>query len=270
MENLYIVAIILGIVEGLTEFIPVSSTGHMILVGSLLGFEGDKAATFEVFIQLGAILAVLVLYRDRFLNLILNLFADGIRFDDRGFTVWHVAIAMAPACLFGYLFHKPIKAYLFSDKTVLIGLVLGGLLMLAAAWWRGPLRPIDVLERINYRQALFVGLIQCLSLWPGFSRSGATIAGGMLAGMTPAVAAEFSFIVAVPMMAVATGYDMLKSYPLLDASDLPFFALGFVVSFVVAWAAIVWFLKLLQQIGLAPFAYYRFLVALLYGVLVIL
>ncbi|MZP29939.1 undecaprenyl-diphosphate phosphatase [Heliobacterium undosum] len=269
MENLYIVAVILGIVEGLTEFIPVSSTGHMILVGSLLGFEGDKAATFEVFIQLGAILAVLVLYRDRFLNLILNLFADGIRFDDRGFTIWHVAIAMAPACILGFFFHKSIKG-LFSDQSVVIGLVLGGLLMLAATWWRGPRRPVDDLERINYRQALFVGLAQCLSLWPGFSRSGATISGGMLAGMTSAVAAEFSFIVAVPMMTVATGYDMLKSYQFLDASDLPFFALGFVVSFVVAWAAIVWFLKLLQRIGLAPFAYYRFLVALLYSVLVIL
>ncbi|MBM7866083.1 undecaprenyl-diphosphate phosphatase [Heliobacterium gestii] len=269
MENLYLVAVILGIVEGLTEFLPVSSTGHMILVGSLLGFEGDKAATFEVFIQLGAILAVLVLYRDRFLNLILNLFADGIRFDDRGFNIWHVAIAMAPACVLGFLLHKPIKTYLFSDKTVVIGLIAGGILLLAANWIE-PRRRVDDLDRINFRQALFVGLMQCLALWPGFSRSGATIAGGMLSGMTSAVAAEFSFIVAVPMMVAATGYDMLKSYQNLSVGDLPLFAIGFVVSFVVAWAAIVWFLKLLNRIGLAPFAYYRFVAALLYFVVVIL
>ncbi|MTV48900.1 undecaprenyl-diphosphate phosphatase [Heliobacillus mobilis] len=269
MDSLYFVAVVLGIVEGLTEFIPVSSTGHLILVGNLLGFTGEKAATFEVFIQLGAILAVVVLYRQRFLNMILNLFADGFRFDGRGLTLWHVLVAMLPASILGLLVHKAIKTYLFSVQTVLIGLVLGAILMLVAMK-TGPKRPVSDLDDMNYRQALWVGLVQCLSLWPGFSRSGSTIAGGMLGGLTSKVAAEFSFIVAVPMMIGATGVDMIKSYQYLTASDLPVFAIGFVVSFFVAWAAIVWFLNLLQRIGLAPFAYYRFLLAFVYGVFFLL
>lgn len=251
-----IIAIIIGIVEGLTEFLPVSSTGHMILVGSLLGFEGEKASVFEVFIQLGAILSVFILYRDKFFRMM-----DLRRITcTQGLSAIHVAAGIVPVMAIAYVFHKPIKAYLFSPFTVIIGLVAGAILMLVAEKVSSYPKTKDV-EEMTVKQAFFVGFFQVLSLWPGFSRSGSTIAGGLLFGMSRKAAAEFSFIIAVPIMLAACLYDLLKIWNKLSIADLQMFAIGFVTAFVVAYISIVWFLGFLNRSSLASFAYYRFVVA---------
>lgn len=250
------IAIIIGIVEGLTEFLPISSTGHMILVGSLLGFEGEKASVFEVFIQLGAILSVFILYRQTFFNLF-----QPRKIQGAGFTIWHIAAGILPVMAVGFLLHKPIKTYLFSPLTVIIGLVAGAILMLAAEKLSGERPVTQQLDRISIRQATLVGLFQILSLWPGFSRSGSTIAGGLFFGLSRKAAAEFSFIIAVPLMLAACLYDLLKIWHTLSMADLSMFATGFVVAFFVAYLSIVWFLGFLNKSTLASFAYYRFIVA---------
>jgi undecaprenyl-diphosphatase len=250
-----IIAIIIGIVEGLTEFLPISSTGHMILVGSLLGFEGEKASVFEVFIQLGAILSVFILYRQTFFNLF-----DSRRIQGGRFNIWHVAAGILPVMAVAFLLHKPIKTYLFSPLTVIIGLIAGAILMLAAERLSG--RPMTrQLDEISIRQATMVGLFQILSLWPGFSRSGSTIAGGLFFGLSRKAAADFSFVIAVPLMLAACLYDLLKIWHTLSMADLSMFATGFVVAFFVAYLSIVWFLGFLNKSTLASFAYYRFVVA---------
>lgn len=255
--NENIIAVIIGIVEGLTEFLPVSSTGHMILVGSLLGFEGEKASVFEVFIQLGAILSVLILYREKFLRMM-----DLRRLTTtRGLSALHVAAGIVPVGLIGFVFHKPIKAYLFSPLTVIIGLVAGGLLMLVAEKFAKRPMTRDV-EDMTITQAFFVGLFQVLSLWPGFSRSGSTISGGLFFGMSRKAAADFSFIIAVPLMLAACLYDLSKIWNQLNIADLQMFAIGFGVAFVVAYISIVWFLGFLNKSTLASFAYYRFVLAI--------
>ncbi|QYR19509.1 undecaprenyl-diphosphate phosphatase [Paenibacillus sp. sptzw28] len=255
-----VTAVIQGIVEGLTEFLPVSSTGHLILTGRLLGFTGDKADTFEIIIQLGAILAVAVIYWRRLLGL-LGLAKVGT--DSAGATrlnLIHVILACFPAMLMGLIFQSIIKKYLFSPYTVLIGLVVGGIFMLIGQKMQ-PKVEAEGIDQLSYRQALLIGMFQCLSLWPGFSRSGATIAGGMLVGASYRAATNFSFLIAIPIMFAATGYELLKNYHSLSAADAGFFATGFVVSFVVALAAVMTFLKLLARLKLAPFAYYRFVLA---------
>ena len=254
-ENL--IAVIIGIVEGVTEYLPVSSTGHMILVGSMLGFEGEKASVFEVFIQLGAILSVLFLYRDTFYRMI----APGkLSIRGNGLSIQHVLAGIVPVMGVGYLLHKPIKAYLFSPYTVIIGLILGAILMLVAE--KVAKRPVvNNVDHISVQQAFFVGLFQILALWPGFSRSGSTISGGLILGISRTVAAEFSFIIAVPLMAVACVYDLLKVWDKLNMADLQMFAIGFGVAFVVAYFSVVWFIKFLNKSTLASFAYYRFVLA---------
>lgn len=265
----FLTPIILGIVEGLTEFIPVSSTGHLILTGDLLKFTGERAATFEIFIQLGAILAVVLLYRERFLRIFSkrNLM-EGLKFQQRELNLAHIAIAILPALAFGYLLHDVIKEYLFSASTVLIGLVVGGIVMIVSERLPVPAFATD-LDKINFRQCLVIGLAQCLSLWPGFSRSGATIAGGLAAGLNHKTAAEFSFIIAVPVMFAATGYDLLKSWKLITPDFMVTLAVGFIISFVVSVLAIVGFLKLLNRTKLTPFAIYRFILALAYYVVIL-
>ena len=253
-ENL--IAVIIGIIEGLTEFLPISSTGHMILAGSLLGFEGEKASVFEVFIQLGAILSVFILYRDKFMRMLnpktLNAY--------NGLSAYHILAGIVPVMGVGFVLHKYIKTYLFSPFTVIIGLIAGGVLMLAAEWTTR--RPVTKnVEDMTLRQAFFVGAFQILALWPGFSRSGSTIAGGLFFGMSRTAAAEFSFIIAVPLMLVACLYDLLKIWQKLNMSDLTMLAIGFVTAFVVAYFSIVWFLRFLNKSTLASFAYYRFVIA---------
>lgn len=255
--NENIIAVIIGIVEGLTEFLPVSSTGHMILVGSMLNFEGEIASVFEVFIQLGAILSVLFIYRDKFISMLkprrLNLYG-------RGLTIQHVLAGIVPVMGIGFLLHKPIKTYLFSPYTVIIGLVAGAILMLVAEKFANRPTTRDV-DHLSIKQAFFVGLFQILALWPGFSRSGSTIAGGLFFGLSRKAAADFSFIIAAPLMAVACLYDLLKVWNKLSVADLNMFAIGFGVSFVVAYISVVWFLRFLNNSSLAAFALYRFVLA---------
>lgn len=263
------VAAVLGIVEGLTEFLPVSSTGHMIIVGHLLGFEGDKAETFEVVIQLGSILAVVVMFWRRLFGLI------GIHFgkvphegSGKGhLTLIHILLGMVPAVVIGLLLHDRIKA-LFNPVNVMYALVVGGVLLLIAEFFK-PKKPLaSGIDDITYRQAFMIGCFQCLALWPGFSRSGATISGGMLMGVSRYAASEFSFLLAVPMMIGATGLDLYKSIGFLSVQDLPMFATGFLTAFIVALIAIKAFLQLIKQISFVPFAIYRFIIAAaLYAVL---
>jgi undecaprenyl-diphosphatase len=255
--NENIIAVIIGIVEGLTEFLPVSSTGHMILVGSMLDFKGEIASVFEVFIQLGAILSVFILYRDKFMRMFKP---HGLNIYGAGLSIKHVLAGIVPVMGVGYLLHKYIKENLFSPYTVIIGLVVGAVFMLVAEKMSGRPETRDV-ENITLRQAFVVGLFQILALWPGFSRSGSTIAGGLFFGLSRKAAAEFSFIIAVPLMLVACLYDLLKVWDKLSMSDLNVFTIGFVVSFVVAYGSIVWFLKFLNNSTLASFAYYRFILA---------
>ncbi len=279
--NIFLIAVILGIVQGMTEFIPVSSTGHLILTGHLLGFEDEKAKTFEVIIQLGSILAVVFIYFERILYLLKIKKSPGPilqkgREDENakegdlrsgtpaaGLDVFHIGAAMAPAVIVGLLFHKAIKTYLFSPKTVLIGLVVGGLFLIFSEK-KQPGVTAENLDRITYFQAMKIGFFQCFALWPGFSRSGATIAGGLLCGLNHKTAADFSFLVAIPMMFAAGGLDLVKSYKFLSMDDFGFFAVGFIVSFFVAMLAIKFFLKFLERWKLSPFAYYRFSVAFFY------
>lgn len=252
-------AIIIGIVEGITEFLPISSTGHMILVGELLNFTGEKANTFEIFIQLGAILSVFILYRDKFAR-VMN--PRNLKLGGQGLSAYHIAAGILPVMAIGYLTRTIIKTRLFSPFTVIIGLIAGGLLMLVAE--KMAKRPVtDDVEDMTIGQAFFVGLFQILSLWPGFSRSGSTIAGGLFLGMSRKAAAEFSFIIAVPIMLVACLYELLKIWQLLSIADVQMFAIGFVTAFVIAYLSIVWFLGFLNKSTLAAFAYYRFALAAL-------
>jgi undecaprenyl-diphosphatase len=252
-----IVAAVVGVVEGLTEFLPVSSTGHMILVENLLGFHGEAASVFAVFIQLGAILSVALLYREKYLQLVnpATWFRKPV-----GLSVWHIAAGIVPVGLVGFLAHGLIKRHLFSSFTVIIGLILGGLLMLAAEKCGRQAETTDV-EAMTLKQAFYVGLFQILSLWPGFSRSGSTISGGIFFGLDRKTAADFSFIIALPLMTMACFYDLAKSWSHLSITDFQMIAVGFVVSFIVAYFSVIWFLRFLNKSTLASFAYYRFVLA---------
>jgi undecaprenyl-diphosphatase len=262
----HFIAFILGIVEGLTEYLPVSSTGHLILVGNLLGFTGKKADTFEVIIQLGSMLAILVLYFKRFLSL-LNFSTIGKPV--KKLDIVHIILGVIPAAAVGFLLHDFIKNVLFSPKVVVVTLIAGGILMIFAEKKHRPFTTHSI-DELSYKQAFVIGLFQCLAVLPGFSRSGSTISGGLLARADHKTAAEFSFLVALPIMVGATGLDFIKSMHFLHASDFPLFAIGFITAFVVAMLVAVAFLKILGKIGLSVFAYYRFVIAILFTVFVIL
>jgi len=262
LEN-WLIAAVLGIVEGLTEFIPVSSTGHLIVAGALLGFVGEKASTFEVAIQLGAILSVVVLYRERFTRLIPGKhdpFSPQGSALDSWSGLYRIALATLPALVAGFLARNPIKRYLFTPDSVALALVVGGIgiLITERCVRRRPTAPLDTL---SLGQALGIGLFQTLALWPGTSRSAATIMGGMLLGLDRKGAAEFSFLIAVPVMIAATGYDLLKMREALSGAETGQLALGFAVSFIVALLTIRWFLRLLNRWSLTPFAWYRIVIA---------
>ena len=257
-------AVILGAVEGLTEFIPVSSTGHLILTGKLIGFDGENAATFEIFIQLGAILAVVVLYLNRFRSLLD--FSRSSDDSEYGFSgrqgIGKLFVACLPAFVLGPLLHGHIKTYLFSPLTVSLALIVGGVVMILIE--RRELETqVLTLENLSYATCFNIGLFQCFALWPGVSRSGATIIGGMLLGLHRQLAAEFSFLVAVPVMIAAVSYDLMKSFGALGGEDIKVFAIGFVVSFVTAILAIKFFLGLLRTHTLIPFGVYRIGIGLL-------
>jgi undecaprenyl-diphosphatase len=250
-------ATLLGLVEGLTEFLPVSSTGHLILVGELIGFTGDKAASFDIIIQLGAILAVVVLYFQRFWWLVSpqrHHAFSGMR------GLWLLLLTSLPASVVGLLSHKFIKTHLFGPVTVAAALAVGALMIFWVERRRGRDRFYE-LDEMTPGLALGIGCFQCLSLWPGFSRSAATIMGGMLLGAKRSLAAEYSFIAAVPIMIAATLYDFSKSAALFSRDDLGILAIGFVVSFVSALLAVKVFIVLVKRVSLVPFAWYRLALA---------
>ncbi|MCY9186248.1 undecaprenyl-diphosphate phosphatase [Bacillus halotolerans] len=263
------VAAILGIVEGLTEYAPVSSTGHMIIVddiwlksGSLMSEEA--ANSFKVVIQLGSILAVAIVFRDRILNLLglkKNITSD----QEHGhkLSIAQIAVGLVPAAVLGFLFEDYIDEYLFSVRTVAIGLIAGAVLMLAADWINKRKETTDTLDRISYKQAIGVGLFQCLALWPGFSRSGSTISGGVILGLNHRAAADFTFIMAMPIMMGASTLSLVKHWDSLSSDLMPFFIVGFICAFVVALFVVRFFLRLINKIKLVPFAIYRIILGVI-------
>lgn len=261
-------AIILGIIEGLTEFLPVSSTGHLILAGDLLNFEGDAAITFKIVIQLGAVMAVLILYWKRYMEIGSNL----IKMDfsqSKGLNAIHMILAMLPALIVYLLLKDTIKNQLFGPTPVLIGLIAGGVLMIIAARSKRT-KYVDTIDLISYKQAFGIGLFQCLALWPGFSRSGSTISGGLLLGTSQKAAADFTFIISVPVMFGATLLDLYDSRDLLSLDDLYLMLIGFITSFLVAMIAVVTFIRLIKRLRLEWFSLYRFVLAALFYFIVIL
>lgn len=244
-------ALLLGIVEGMTEFLPVSSTGHLIVVGDLINFQND-GKVFEIAIQFGAILAVLFQYRDRFIAL-----ATGIGHDRKvqRFAA-NLLIAFLPAAIMGLLFIKQIKLYLFNPISVATALIIGGLIILYAERRPRTARVHDV-DDIQPLDALKVGLAQVVAMIPGTSRSGATIIGGMFIGLDRKVAAEFSFFLAVPTMFAATVYDLYKHRDLLSLADFPMFAVGFIAAFLSALLAVRTLVKFVANHTYEIFAWYR-------------
>ncbi|KQL44985.1 UDP pyrophosphate phosphatase [Brevibacillus choshinensis] len=261
------VAFVLGLVEGLTEFAPVSSTGHMIIVDDILLhsktlFSPEVANTFKVVIQLGSILAAVIVFKDRFLSLLgLKKISPDGNGPGHKLRLSQVFVGLLPAAVLGLLFNDYIDEYLFSINTVLIGLVAGAVLMIAADWFRPGKPKAASVDQITYKQALIIGLFQCIALWPGFSRSGSTISGGVLLGLSHRAASDFTFIMAVPVMAGASFLSLLKHWQYITADTLPFFIVGFISAFLFALLAIRFFLKLINKIKLVPFALYRIVLA---------
>jgi undecaprenyl-diphosphatase len=245
-------AALLGLIEGVTEFIPVSSTGHLILASHWLGETGEAAKTFDIFIQLGAILAIVWLYRQRLTHVLLAARSEPA---SRRFLV-NLLIAFLPAAIVGFLAHDWIKARLFTPTVVAAALVVGGLLILLIERLHPRERVAEVSE-VPPPTALGIGLAQVLSLIPGTSRSGATIMGGYALGLSRRAATEFSFFLSIPVMVAATGYDLLKSRGALSLADAPAFAVGFAVAFVSALIVVKAFLGFVSRHSFAAFAWYR-------------
>jgi undecaprenyl-diphosphatase len=236
-------ALILGLVEGATEFLPVSSTGHLILAGALLGFSDERAGVFFVAIQTGAMLAVVWEYRARFFRFDLNLYKN-------------LLIAFVPAGVLGLLFAKYIKAYLFHAVPVALAFIIGGVIILLVERGKRKSR-VESTQSMSWLDALKVGVAQCFALIPGTSRAGATIIGGMLFGLSRPAATEFSFFLAVPTLCAAGAYDLWKNRALFSADDLGMFAVGLAVSFLSAFAVIRWLIRYVATHDFRPFAWYR-------------
>ena len=250
--ELLLKAALLGLVEGATEFIPVSSTGHLILASDWLGLVDERAKTFEIFIQLGAILAIVWIYRERLARSVRDARKDP---GSRGFLL-NLIVAFLPAALVGFLAHDWIKSKLFNPGVVALALIAGGVVILLIERWRPRSRVHDV-GSIPLRLALGVGMAQVLALIPGTSRSGATIMGGYALGLSRTAATEFSFFLAIPTMLAATTYDLLKSWSVLAVTDIPMFAVGFIVSFVSAVIVVKAFLTYVSNHTFSVFAWYR-------------
>ena len=252
-------ALILGLVAGLTEFLPISSTGHLIIAGELLRYTGDQAGTFDVVIQLGAILAVCWHYRERLLAVLRDLTS----LSSRRFVL-HLILAFLPAAVAGLVLHGVVKRYLFNPYTVALALIVGGFIILFIERRERPVLVVDV-DDMTWRDALKLGCAQAIALFPGVSRSGATIMGGLLFGLSRQAATEFSFFLAIPTMFAATGFDLLKSWNALSQGDLLFIAVGFVVSFASALVAIRGLLWYVAHHDFKAFAWYR----IVFGILVL-
>ncbi len=274
MELLELVkALILGFVEGMTEFAPVSSTGHLIIVDDMWlktsEFLGKYSAnTFKIVIQLGSIMAVVVVFWKRLFSLV-GLYKMKDVASGSQLKLTHVLVGLIPAGVFGLLFEDFIDEHLFSVETVLVGLVVGAILMIIADKY-GPKDPkTKTVDQITYKQAFSVGLVQCLSLWPGFSRSGATISGGVLFGMSHRTAADFTFIMAVPIMFGASFVSLFKNWDHVQPDHLSFYIVGFISAFVFALISIKFYFKLIEHVKLTPFAIYRLVLAAILFVIII-
>ena len=255
--DLYLISIIQGIVQGLTEYLPISSTGHLIVSGYFLDFSGPQAKMFNVIIQMGAILAVIVMYRERFLGLLRRNIEEGFS-GPRG--IYLLALTTIPASILGLFANDFIKEHLFNPRAVSLAWAVGGIaILLLEALPRKD--KYSSLDDIGTYLALGIGLFQCLALWPGFSRSAATIMGAMFLGSSRRLAAEYSFIAAVPIMMAATGFEIVKGWELLDTSNIISLCIGFTVAFISAWFAVKAFIQFLSRATLRPFAYYRLLIA---------
>ena len=250
---LLVKAAIMGIVEGLTEFLPISSTGHLILAGALLGFDDEKAKVFDIAIQTGAIFAVIMVYWQKIRSTIVALPRQ--RKAQR--LVLNVVIGFLPAVVLGLLFGKVIKAHLFIPTVVASTFIIGGFIILWAEKRPPGSVRIENVDDMTPMDALKVGLVQCFAMIPGTSRSGATIIGGMLLGLSRQAATDFSFFLAIPTLIGAGAYSLYKERALLSMADLPMFAVGLAFSFISAWLCVRWLLRYISTHDFVPFAWYR-------------
>lgn len=258
MTDFYLLwtAFILGIVEGVTEFLPVSSTGHLIIAGDLLGFKNSTHEVFEIVIQLGAIMAVVIEYRKKLLATVLGLTHEKSAQD----LAINLILAFIPAAILGLLFHSQIKAYLFNPTTVSIALIIGGVAMIAIE--KKMPKKITKTKTIKKSQALIVGLAQCLSLIPGVSRAASTIMGGVLCGLDRRTATEFSFYLAIPVIFAASMFDLLVNWDILTFQDLPVISVGFVAAFISATFVIRIFIQYVANHTFVTFGWYRIIIGL--------
>ena len=253
---LLVKAAIMGIVEGLTEFLPISSTGHLILAGALLGFDDEKAKVFDIAIQTGAIFAVILVYWQKIRSTLIALPTD----KQAQQFAQNVFIAFVPAVVLGLLFGKAIKAHLFTPTVVASTFIVGGFIILWAEKRQASnaaVIRVDSVEAMSWKDALKVGLVQTLAMIPGTSRSGATIIGGMLLGLSRKAATDFSFFLAMPTLIGAGAYSLYKERALLSVADVPMFAVGLLFSFISAWLCIRWLLRYISTHSFTPFAWYR-------------
>ena len=246
-------AVVMGIVEGLTEFLPISSTGHLILAGSLLGFDDEKAKVFDIAIQTGAILAVIIVYWQKIRE---TLVALPTQQRAQQFSL-NVLIAFIPAVVLGLLFGKMIKEHLFTPAVVASTFIIGGFIILWAEKRAPSAVRVQEVDDMTWRDAVKVGLVQCLAMIPGTSRSGATIIGGMLLGLSRKAATDFSFFLAIPTLIGAGVYSLYKERALLSMADLPMFGVGLFFSFISAWLCVRWLLRYISTHSFTPFAWYR-------------
>ena len=253
--NTFLEAILLGLVEGVTEFLPISSTGHLILVGDLLGFKGPPGRVFEVVIQLGAILAVCALYWQKLWDRARNGLTDPIA---QRFWI-SLLLAFLPAAILGFMFHGAIKSFLFNPWTVSLALIVGGLAILLIERME-KLVAFTTIESLPLKRVAAIGLCQAIAMFPGVSRSGATIMGGLLLGLDRKAAAEFSFLLAIPTMLGATTLDLWKNRMALSFEDLGILATGFAAAFFAAFLTVRIAISVLSRIGFQPFGYYRIIV----------
>ena len=264
MDITLIKAALMGVVEGLTEFLPISSTGHLILAGALLGFDDERAKVFDIAIQTGAILAVILVYWQKIRDTVIALPTQK---QAQRFSL-NVLIAFIPAVVLGLLFGKAIKAHLFTPVVVASTFILGGFIILWAekrqknAATAPRIQDVDSMSKLD---ALKVGLVQCLAMVPGTSRSGATIIGGMLLGLSRKAATDFSFYLAIPTLIGAGAYSLYKERALLSLADLPMFGVGLLFSFISAWLCVRWLLRFISSHNFNGFAWYR----IVFGVVVL-
>ena len=254
-------AALMGVVEGLTEFLPISSTGHLILAGALLGFDDAKAKVFDIAIQTGAIFAVILVYWQRIRATLVALPTER---QAQRFAL-NVLIGFVPAVLLGLLLGKAIKAHLFTPTVVASTFIVGGFIILWAERRSPAATRIQSVDEMTPLDALKVGLVQCLAMVPGTSRSGATIIGGMLLGLSRKAATDYSFFLAIPTLIGAGVYSLYKERALLSVADIPMFSVGLVFSFISAWLCVRWLLRYISSHSFVPFAYYR----IVFGVLVL-